>query len=215
MSNRIWDISPALHAAIPVWPGDTRYQSDTTWQIAGACPVKVSRLTMSTHTGAHCDAPAHYGIDGKSIDQVELSTYIGPCRVIDLQGTLKVEAQQLGPFLHQIPARVLLRTYASAPRHWDSDFPSVSAAAIHLLARRGVRLIGIDSPSLDPEQSKTLDAHHATEQHGMAILEGIVLDAVPAGDYELIALPLKLSGLDASPVRAILRSLLPIRSRPL
>ncbi len=207
MNNKIWDISPALHAALPVWPGDTPFQSATTWEIANGCPVKVSKMTMSTHTGAHCDAPSHYGADGKSIDQVSLDTYIGRCRVIHLQGTSVVQAGQLLPFLHQIPERVLFRTYDKTPSGWDNAFPCVSADAIHLLASHGVKLIGIDSPSLDPQESKTLDAHHAIESHGMAILEGIVLDEISPGDYELIALPLKLSGLDASPVRAILRAL--------
>ena len=207
MSTIIWDISPLVHAALPVWPGDTPFQSDTTWEIADGCPVKVSKITMSTHTGAHCDAPSHYGVNGKAIDEVELNTYIGPCRVIDLQGTRSIRAEQLKPHLANVPARVLIRTYSQTPTQWDSNFPCIAADAIHLLAQAGVKLIGIDSPSLDPQESKTLDAHHAVESHGMAILEGIVLDNVPAGDYELIALPLKLAGLDASPVRAILRSL--------
>jgi arylformamidase len=210
MNNKIWDISPALRENLPVWPGDTPYQTETTWQIKDGCPVKVSKMTLSTHSGAHCDAPSHYSIDGKSIDQVDLATYIGPCRVIDLQGTRLVKAAQLQDCLARIPSRVLFRTYGTSPVQWDNHFPCVSAAAIDLLAQHGVKLIGIDSPSLDPQDSKTLDAHHAVERHGMAILEGIVLDAISAGDYELIALPLKLSGLDASPVRAILRTLLPM-----
>jgi arylformamidase len=107
-----------------------------------------------------------------------------------------------------MPARVLLRTYQNAPQmRWDEHFPSIHPATIDLLAQHGVKLIGIDSPSLDPQESKTLDSHLAVKRHQMAILEGVVLDEVAAGDYELIALPLKLAGLDASPVRAILRSL--------
>lgn len=207
MRNKIWDISPTLDHDLPVWPGDTPYQSATTWEIANGCPVKVSKLTMSTHAGAHCDAPSHYSVQGRPIDQVNLETYIGPCRVIHLPGTRIVQAEQLLPFLQRTPSRVLLRTYHTSPTQWDSNFPCISADAIHVLAKHGVKLIGIDSPSLDPQESKTLDAHHAVEQHGMAILEGIVLDAINPGDYELIALPLKLSGLDASPVRAILRAL--------
>ena len=207
MRNKIWDISPALQPDLPVWPGDTAYCSETTWQIGNGCPVKVSKITMSTHTGAHCDAPSHYAPDGQSIDLVDLATYIGPCRVIDLQGTKLVQADQLRAHLHQTPQRVLLRSYCHTPERWDNEFPCVDAGAIDLLAQHGVRLVGIDTPSLDPQNSKTLDAHHAVERHGMAILEGIILDDVPAGDYELIALPLKLAGLDASPVRAILRPL--------
>ena len=207
MHSKIWDISPALNPMLPVWPGDTAFASKTTWEISDDCPVKVSRITLSTHSGAHCDAPSHYEPGGQSIDQVALHTYLGPCRVIDLQGTRLVTREQLLPYLRAAPTRILLRTYASAPQHWDDEFSCIGADAIELLAMHGVKLIGIDSPSLDPQHSKSMDAHHAVARHGMAILEGIVLDQVDAGDYELIALPLRLSGLDASPVRAVLRTL--------
>ena len=206
MNNKIWDISPTLHADLPVWPGDTRYSSVSTWEISDGCPVQVSKITLSSHTGAHCDAPSHYHKQGASIDQVSLDAYLGPCRVIHLPGIRLVRPEHLQPHIDNLPARVLLRTYAVTPTSWDSHFSCVTASAIACLAQLGVCLIGIDSPSLDPQDSKTLDAHHAVAAHGMAILEGIVLDAVPAGDYELIALPLKLAGLDASPVRAVLRS---------
>jgi len=205
-SSQIWDISPAIKTGIPVWPGDTAYQAETTWQIADGCPVKVSKITLSTHTGAHCDAPSHYDIHGAAIDEVALLTYLGACRVIDCQGAAQVLPEHVQPYLSEIPARVLFRCYSQAPQSsWDSNFPSVAASTIALLAQHGVKLIGIDSPSLDPQDSKTLDAHHCIKAHQMAILEGIVLDQVAAGDYELICLPLKLHGLDASPVRAILR----------
>lgn len=205
---RIWDISPTIRQGIPVWPNDTPYVSSTTWQIADGCPVKVSRFTMSTHTGAHCDAPSHYDLHGASIDAVDLSIYLGRCRVIDCIDVKQVLPNHLLPFLIDVPARVLLRTYRSAPEAvWDDNFPSVHPDVITLLAAHGVRLIGIDSPSLDPQDSKTMESHMAVQRHQMAILEGIVLDQIVAGDYELIALPLKLAGLDASPVRAVLRSL--------
>jgi arylformamidase len=207
MSNKIWDISPAIRPGLAVWPGDAPFESETTWQIGNGCPVKVSKISMSTHTGAHCDAPSHYSTDGLPIDEVNLATYIGPCRVIHVRGEQVISAEQLTPFLADVPSRVLLRTYTSSPADWDSGFTSISVPAIHLLAKHGVKLIGIDTPSLDHQESKTLDAHLAVHQHGMAILEGIVLDEIDPGDYELIALPLKLAGLDASPVRAILRSL--------
>lgn len=203
-----WDISPAIAPGIPVWPGDSEYSAETTWQIADGCPVKVSKITMSTHTGAHCDAPSHYDVDGKSIDEVDLQTYIGACRVLHCIGVSQVEPHHIAAQLTGTPPRVLLRTYQSAPvMRWDKDFPTVHPATIDLLAQHGVRLVGIDSPSLDPQESKTLDCHLTVKKHQMAILEGIVLDEIAQGDYELIALPLKLAGLDASPVRAILRSL--------
>ncbi|MET3117976.1 arylformamidase [Undibacterium sp. GrIS 1.8] len=205
---QIWDISPALQSGMPVWPGDTAYKAESTWQIEAGCPVKVSKISMSTHTGAHCDAPSHYDAAGKAIDQVDLTTYIGACRVIHCIGRQRVEPEHIAAQLAGTPPRVLLRTYFAAPQtEWDDHFPYIAPATIDLLASHGVRLIGIDTPSLDPQDSKTMDCHLTVKKHQMAILEGIVLDAVSAGDYELIALPLKLAGLDASPVRAILRSL--------
>lgn len=207
-TSHIWDISPVLQREIPVWPGDTAFESASTWQIEEGCPVQVSRITLSTHTGAHCDAPSHYDADGISIDAVDLRTYIGDCRVIHCIGRQQVMPADLAPHLAHCPPRVLLRTYQTAPQtQWDNDFPSVHPSTINMLAQIGVRLIGIDSPSLDPQNSKTMDSHLAVRQHQMAILEGIVLDEIDAGDYELIALPLKLAGLDASPVRAVLRRL--------
>ncbi len=210
LAAQLWDISPTLSAGTPVWPGDTPFAAEPTWQIGAGCPVHVSKMTMSTHLGAHCDAPSHYDPAGASIDAVELAPYLGPCRVIDCVGAAIVDPAAIAHALDGVPPRVLLRTYRNAPQTaWDPRFTPVAPEAIALLAARGVRLIGIDSASLDPQDSKTLDAHHAVRAHGMAILEGVVLDQVPAGDYELIALPLKLAGMDASPVRAILRALPP------
>jgi arylformamidase len=207
--RKIWDISPALVPGIPVWPGDTPLEQTRTWQIgADRSPVNVSRLTLSTHTGAHADAPLHYDPSGLPIGAVALASYLGPCRVIHAIGTRQITEEHLTGALDDLPQRVLFRTYKRAPhQHWDEDFASISSQVVHLLAAKGVRLVGIDTPSIDPQQSKAMDAHHAVRTHGMAILEGLVLDTVDSGDYELIALPLKLAHLDASPVRAILRNL--------
>ncbi len=204
----LWDISPTISAGIPVWPGDTPFAADPTWEIKDGCPVHVSRMTMTTHLGAHTDAPSHFDPAGAAIDAVGLDPYLGPCRVIHCIGAARVEPGHIEAQLQDVPPRVLLRTYASAPQTaWDPHFPGIAPDTIALLASKGVKLIGIDTASLDPQDSKTLDAHHAVHRHRIAILEGIVLDAVAPGDYELIALPLKLAGLDASPVRAILRAL--------
>ena len=204
-----WDISPPLSTATPTWPGDTPFQEERVWTYGPECPVNVGRITLSPHTGAHVDAPLHYSPDGAPIGEVSLDTYMGPCRVLHcLDSGALVEPEQLAGRLEQVPERVLLRTYRQAPLDtWDSDFTAVAKATVDLLASLGVRLIGIDTPSLDPQTSKTMDAHNAIARHGMAILEGIVLDDVPEGDYELIALPLRFANLDASPVRAILRPL--------
>jgi len=207
---KLWDISPAIRPGIPVWPGDTAYEEARTWHLDAACPVNVSRFRMSTHTGSHADAPLHYDPAGAPMGAVPLAPYIGRCRVIDVTGADgRIQPTHLGDALAPGVERVLLRTYQRAPTaRWDSAFPAVAPATIDRLAEASVVLIGVDTPSLDPETSKTMDAHNAVRRHGMAILEGLVLDDVPPGDYELIAPPLKLANLDAAPVRAVLRGLI-------
>jgi arylformamidase len=207
--SKIWDISPTLSAATPVWPGDTTFEAVRNWQIDDNCPVNVSRLTMSTHTGAHADAPFHYDPAGKAIADVALDAYLGRCRVVDVTGAgAAVRLADVGDALDNGVERLLLRTYEKSPQdRWDDNFTAVAPDLIDALAKGGGKLIGIDTPSLDPMISKTMDAHMAVRRGGLAIIEGLVLNDVPEGDYELIALPLKLKDMDAAPVRAILRSL--------
>jgi len=206
---KIWDISAVIRPGMPGWPGDTPYGEARTWHLSPGCPVNVSAFTLSTHTATHADAPLHYDIDGLPIGQVSLDPYLGPCRVFDVRNAgARIEPEHFLRDLDQLPPRVLFRTYNFVPQDtWDANFTVISPASIEVLGHRGVKLVGIDTPSLDPPKSKTMDAHHAILRHRMAILEGLVLDEVEAGDYELIALPLKLVNLDASPVRAILREL--------
>jgi arylformamidase len=209
---RLWDISQALRPGLPVWPGDTPFSARRRWVIGEhGSPVNVASFETTTHAGTHADAPLHYDPEGLAAADLDLEPYIGPCRVVDARGTgPAVSRDFLAARLADPPPRVLLRTFESFPHAaWTSAFTAVAAEAIGWLAERGVRLIGVDSPSLDPETSKTLDAHHAVRAHDMRILEGLVLDAVAPGDYELIAPPLKLAGLDSAPVRAVLREIRP------
>lgn len=208
-ARRIWDVSPSIQPGIPVWPGDTPYEERRTWVLDAACPVNVSKFTMSTHTGAHADAPFHYDAEGIPAGAMALDRYIGPCRVIHAIGIGRmVEPDHIRPHLAPGIARVLVRTYARNPvDRWDAGFSAIAPATIRLLAQQGVMLIGTDTPSLDPQDSKTMDAHKAVHDYGLSILEGLVLDDIAEGDYELIAPPLKLASLDAAPVRAVLREL--------
>ena len=207
--RRIIDISQRLGAGTPVWPGDTPVESGVRWDHGADSPVRVSWFRSSTHGGTHADAPLHYDPAGAAIDAVDLRAYLGLARVIDLRGcSALISAEMLRPWLDEPVERVLLRTFERFPHdRWPEAFAAISADAIDLLAAHGVVLIGTDAPSLDPETSKTMDAHHAVRRANMRVLEGLALDAVPAGDYELIALPLALAGLDAAPVRAVLRTL--------
>jgi arylformamidase len=206
--KRIWDLSPPVSSGSPLFPGDQAYQQAWTATIGPGCPVNLGAITMSPHIGAHADAPLHYANGAATIGTVDLEPYLGRCRVIHaLDAARLVEPRHLEHAAAALPERVLVRTCEHAPTQWSADFASFAPEAIDWLAARGVRLVGIDSQSIDPADSKTLPSHARLLAHGMRVLENLVLDTVEAGDYELIALPLKLVEADASPVRAVLREL--------
>ncbi|TWO69378.1 arylformamidase [Caenimonas sedimenti] len=207
--QRIWDISPPVAAGSPVFPGDTAYRQAWAASIGPGCPVNVSTLTLSPHVGAHADAPLHYDPAGQTIGQLDLTPYLGPCRVIHAIGVHPlVQWEHIAHAATGLPPRVLVRTYQHMPvDRWDPALAAFAPETIARLADAGVQLVGIDTASIDPAESKTLDSHQVIRQRGLRVLENLVLDDVPEGDYELIALPLKLMTADASPVRAILRSL--------
>lgn len=209
---RIFDITQRLDARTPLWPGEPPLVLRQHAVISEQCPVNVGAVSMPLHAGTHADAPFHYDAQGQTSAETALDPYIGPCLVVDVRRASgpAVEVSDIDwSALETAGApRVLLRTYERFPHAvWDSGFRAVSAAVIERLAGLGVVLIGTDAASLDPETSKTMDAHHAVRAADMRILEGLVLDAVEPGVYELIALPLPLAGADASPVRAILREI--------
>jgi arylformamidase len=206
--RKVWDISPPLAPGTPAFPGDTTYQQRWTLQIGPGCPVNVSAVTLSPHLGAHADAPLHYGAGAPAIGAVGLGPFLGPCRVIHAidKGPL-IRPSHLEHASAGLPPRVLVRTCRRAPTSWTPGFAAFAPETIAWLAARGVTLVGLDTASVDPADSKTLDSHMQLLAHDMRVLENLVLDDVEPGDYELIALPLKLTHACASPVRAILRSL--------
>lgn len=207
--SRIWDISPPVGPGSPVFPGDTPYAQEWSATLAPGCPVNVARIAMSPHVGAHADAPLHYDAAGAAAGAVDLEPYLGPCRVIHAIGrTPLVRWADLEHALDDLPPRVLVRTYQRTPVDcWDPYLAAFAPDTIERLAALGVRLVGIDTASIDPADSKDLPSHQAIRRLGLRVLENLVLDEVPEGDYELIALPLKLMAADASPVRAVLRRL--------
>jgi arylformamidase len=206
---RLWDISPPVHAGSPVFPGDTPYAQHWSATLGPGCPVNVSAITLSPHVGAHADAPLHYDPEGAAVGAQDLDAYLGPCRVIHAIGCGPLIAwQHLQHASEHLPPRVLVRTYERMPAdRWDASLAAFAPATIERLADAGVRLVGIDTASIDPADSKALESHQVVRRRGLRVLENLVLDAVPEGDYELIALPLKLMTADASPVRAVLREL--------
>jgi arylformamidase len=209
----IYDISPPLTTRTAVWPGDTPLSREVLLEI-GKSPegskivsnITLSTLRASVHLGAHADAPSHYGADAPAIDARRLDYYLGPCQVVRVAAP---RGTRVTPELLPHPVRterVLVATGTFPdPEHFNTDFAALSPELVRRLHEQGVKLIGIDTPSVDLFESKDLPSHQAFLGCDMAILEGLVLDAVPEGVYELIALPLKLVGFDASPVRAILR----------
>jgi len=204
--KKLWDISPPVSPDSPLFPGDRAYAQEWTATIAPGCPVNLSAIAMSPHIGAHADAPLHYAAGEAASGELGLEPYLGICRVVDAIG----RGRLLGPrdLAHAeagLPPRVLVRTCLKAPTKWSPEFTSFAPETIAWLAARGVRLVGIDSQSVDPADSKDLPSHQQLLAHDMRVLENLVLDEVDAGDYELIALPLKLMLADASPVRAVLR----------
>ncbi len=207
MNRRIRDISQRLRPDLPVWPGDTAFEQARTWQMEAGSPVNVSAITLSTHSGAHADAPLHYAQGAPDIASVDLAPYVGECLVVDARGVgAEIEVGDL-PHLDSAD-RVLFRTFDTFPRdEWDAETTAIAPETIDWLAVQGVKLVGIDGPSIDPQTSKDMLAHKAVLRHDIRVLEGLVLDDVEEGRYELIALPLPIAGGDASPVRAILRDL--------
>ncbi len=207
--QRIIDISPLVDPSIHVWPGDTPYVHTVNLDMRKGSNITLSDIRTTVHVGAHTDAPNHYLADGDDIAARRLDLYIGPCNVVTVHRCRgrRVMPEDLEMSGVTTP-RVLLRTASFPdPRKWNNDFASLSPELVDALHARGVVLIGIDTPSVDPFDSKTLEAHQAFGRHDMAVLEGVVLDEAEDGVYELIALPLRMRGADASPVRAVLRAL--------
>ena len=204
----LYDITPPITPALKVWPGDTPPSREILCDIERGDNITLSTLHATVHLGAHADGPNHYGLGGSSIDRRSLDLYLGRCQVVRIAAERNTRvAPDALPEVIQAP-RVLLATGTYPdPTVFSEDFAALSVELIDVLAEAGVQLIGVDTPSVDLFRSKDLPAHHRVLHHDMAILEGLVLTDVPEGLYELIALPLKLVGFDASPVRAVLRTL--------
>lgn len=206
----IYDITPPVTPRLRVWPGDTPLTREVLCEIEKGASVTLSTIHATVHLGAHADGPNHYGAGAPGIGERRLEHYIGACQLVDAPDTRgrRVGIGDIRGGLDAITtARVLIRTGSFPdPTNWNSDFAGLEPELVDALHEKGVITIGVDTPSVDLQDSKDLPAHKAFLRHDMAILEGLALDGVPAGMYELIALPLKLMGFDASPVRAVLRA---------
>ncbi|HHT7238177.1 MULTISPECIES: arylformamidase [Bacillus cereus group] len=209
MKTSQWiDISQPLNNDIATWPGDTPFSYEVSWSKEDSGSVNVGKLTMSIHTGTHIDAPFHFDNDGKKVLDLDIHVYVGAARVIDVSGLESVGKKELESFNLEGVERLLLRTSSHGKaQEFPEEIPYLRADIAHFLSSKGIRLIGVDVPSVDPLDDKELAAHHQLFKHGIHILENVVLDHVADGDYELIALPLALTDADGSPVRAVIRSI--------
>lgn len=204
--TRLIDITPPVTPDLAVFPGDTPPTRDVLMDMETGDHVTVSTLRATVHLGAHVDAPSHYGAGARTIEAQPLDLYCGRCQVMRVdvpRGRLVGLADLPAPVEAE---RLLIATRSFPdPEHWNADFCGLEPDLVDALDARGVRLVGIDTPSVDCSTSKDLPAHRRFLANDVAILEGLVLTDVADGFYELIALPLKLVGFDASPVRAVLR----------
>lgn len=206
--NNIWDITPLVTTNFPLWPGSEPLQRTIACDITLGDVVTSSNITATVHLGAHADAPSHYAKDGRTIDECPLHYYLGPCQVIHAkvkhgQPITKETVKQkiLAP-------RVLFATSTfDYTKPFSEDFAAFDPDFFEYMAQNKVITVGIDGPSVDLYKAQTLPCHQLAYKYDIALLENLNLDKVPEGLYELIALPLKIKGFDASPVRAILRGI--------
>lgn len=202
---KIHDISPLISPRLAVWPGDVPFKRRVALAISEGANLDLSSVTTTLHLGAHADAPSHFVAGAAGMGAVDLTPYYGVCQVM---WVVVKRGERILP--HHLAAdikapRVLFHTGTFPdPETWNTDFASLSPELVEHLHSKGVVLVGLDTPSVDPFESKALEAHQALGRCGMRNLEGLVLDAVPEGIYTLAALPLKIQGADASPVRAVL-----------
>jgi len=201
----IIDISPLISEQIGVWPGDVPYRHEVSLHIDAGDNLTLGAMHTTFHVGAHADAPSHYSQGGQPIAARDLSLYYGPCQVMEV--SLPRHARIRPEHLTQPVscARLLFKTGSFPdPHDFGHDFNALSPELVDFVAAGGVRLVGIDTPSIDVFDDKSLESHQAVARHDMAVLEGLMLEHVAPGEYLLVALPLRLEHADASPVRAAL-----------
>ena len=211
MKPKIYDITPKISPELGVFPGDQPFARQVAMSFAKGDHLELSSMTTTLHLGAHADAPSHYHAEGETIEKRPLSRYMGPAQVVRIKG--------LGPKERIVPRHLRIEIHSPRilfdtcsfqdPNNWNSKFNALSPELLNFLADQGVKLVGIDTPSVDPEDCKSLESHQVLFQRDMSVLEGLLLKDVPEGPYTLFALPLPIVGADASPVRAVLLPTIP------
>jgi arylformamidase len=210
LTRRYVDISMPVHPGMPAFPGDPVVEVLPTHSVARGDPYNVSHLSLGSHAGTHIDPPRHFRDDGMPVDQLDLDALNGPCVVAGIPPSIdRIGVAELGLLPHGAE-RVLFRTRNSsrwnAERSFFSDYVSLTLPGAEELVRRGVRLVGIDSLSIESGGETGYPVHHALLGRGVAILEGLLLDQAPPGRYALECLPLRIRDGDGAPARALLWS---------
>ena len=201
------DITPEIHPGIGVFPGDVPFHREVSYDVENGDHMTLSHIKTTLHLGAHTDAPNHYMKGGEGISERPLDYYMGPCQVIDVSSIASPGGLIVSQDLNRIKietTRVLFKTMSFNHNSWNNDFCALSEGLVKELVNQGVKLVGIDTPSIDLVDSKELKAHSVVAENNMGILEGVDLSYADEGRYQLISLPLKIKGADASPVRAVL-----------
>ena len=205
---QIFDITLPVEVGMATWPGDVPYRIEPTCSLREGAAVNLSSVAFSVHTGTHIDAPYHFSEEGATVEAFDLTAFLGPAHVVDVSGRAVIRREDLAGVDFTDTPRLLLKTNAWAdPRRFPEHIPTMSPDVPAFLQAQGVILVGLDVPSVDEIESKALPIHQGLGRCGIAILESLALAEVPAGRYELIALPMKLIGADGAPVRALLKGI--------
>ncbi|MCY1102940.1 arylformamidase [Shouchella clausii] len=206
--NRWIDVSQPLNEKLAHWPGDLPYSYQLTFSKQQTGSVNIGQMAMSVHSGTHVDAPFHFKDDGAKISDLDINVFIGKARVVDLSKYEKIDQAALRSLHLEGVKRLLIKTAVpNQATAFPENIPYVTPDGAAYMKEKGIILIGVDVPSVDPLDSKELEGHHALADNGISILENLMLDKVEEGDYELIALPLPMEEADGSPVRAVIRAI--------
>ena len=199
----LYDITREVSEDTIPWPGEPSFTKTWRWRMEDGSSCNVSAFTMSPHTGTHVDAPSHFDPAGASAESLPLEPFVGPALLVDVSGVELIGPEHVPEEAGEM-GRLIFKTGRPAEAGFDRPFAPLSEAAARKVVELGITLVGTDAPSVDALESQDLAVHRILSRGGVCILENLVLTEVPAGRYWLFALPMKLRGLEASPVRAVL-----------
>ena len=204
---KLIDITHPLSNATAPWPGDTQFKFEFVCRLRDGASCNVGKFVSGIHSGTHMDAPLHYNDAGVSIDRLDLDILLGPARVFLAQGRDSITRDVFAGLDARATPRVLVRTnHCDDKTTFPARIPTLAPDVPGWLGAQGVRLIGFDLPSVDQVDDPTMQVHHRLDAANIIILENLDLRAAAPGNYELIALPLKIAGAEGSPIRAVLVS---------